>query len=280
MPEPDQAPEQQRPSGASPYRDDEGRPRYGMLLPEGRDISEFIVPLDRADAVRGTHDAGRGSDAAARRPDPLDVAHASGDPHASGGRPPGRRPVDPHDTPAEQQRRLRRRRAIAGVIAGFLMLVLGPVAGAAVGVFGNVQGWGALLSEGVATTNGGTATLPEGQERQIYRADGRPLDQCSVTDPGGGAVPTTVVPTSNPGDAVIIVPGVLLTTTSAGDYTIDCAEVPAGTQLLVSPQVRVERPESAALWVIAGLVVGAIGLGLAIWGVLVLRYTRRPAWRR
>ena len=290
-------PQHQQDHGSSPYRDADGRPRYGMLLPEGRDISEFIVPgrtpaRERSGARSGS---ATGADRAAG------PSAATGPPAAGGAFPgppadrrtppqvrqPGPRsappagpPIDPRDHPAERHRLRRRRRAIATLVAGLLLIALGPVTGAAVGVLGSVDGVGSVLGSGIRTTDGGAATLPADAERLVYRTDGEPLAQCAITDPSGAELPTTVVAASGAGDAQLTVPGVRFTTADAGRHEIDCADVPAGTDLLVSPPLTVRSPGTALGWVVAGLAAGAVGLGLAIWGVLVLRATRTPAWRR
>lgn len=284
----------------TPYRDADGRPRYGMLLPEGRDISEFIVPPrppagadrvaggpGRRPGAGGAHDAPGPRGPATPRPwagaDPYATDPYATGPAGAAPRPAAGHPGDPHDPrggPAEQHRLRRRRRAVAAVLVGLALLVVGPVTGAAYGVLRGVEGVGEVLDSGIRTTDGGAATLPEGVERQVYRTDGQALASCVVTDPEGAELPTTVVAAAGAREPVLTVPGILFTTRAAGSYSIDCADVPTGTDLLVSPPLRVDDPGTAMRWVFGGLVAGALGLGVAIWGVLVLRFTRTPAWYR
>lgn len=293
--------------------EERAQPKYGMLLPEGASIEDFIVPrTPRGNPPESdTRQDGTPQEGTPRGYPPQD-AHA---PYASQpgyqqpprpqypqyGHPPGEQsgygqqfpqqqghgwiedfaqsprlnPL-PFNMPEEQARRRRRKRAVIVAVLSALGVVLLPIIGVTIGTLQVLGDNADAVVSSVPFQNGGTVHLPEDETRVISSLGAEELDQCTVTDPSGSSLDVEAVTGSPTRENTAALPGARFQTTQEGSYTISCADVKDDARMLIGPPVIVNNAVGTSVWMYGGLFLGAVSLAFFVWSLVVLRRTRRP----
>ena len=302
-----------------------GEPEYGMRLPEGARIEDFIVPR----TSRGARDLARdvperpagpplqrtpgdrwgyaprgpygdsGSDGAFPPPSsddgrpwggPGQRQYRGGDEGQYRGRYPdqyrdqypGPYPWAPQppawhpESPEEEARRLRRKRATLLTVLGALAMVLAPLGGILGGTVSALGGTMDAVVANVPVANGDSVELPADSPRAVAASGGGELTQCTITNPTGSTTTAEPVAGTVTREGTMALPGARFHTGAAGQYTISCADVAEGSQLLVGPPLIVRNAGTVSAWMTGGFLLGAVGLGVLVWGVITLRRTRAP----
>lgn len=165
----------------------------------------------------------------------------------------------------------KRTAAVVTLVVGIVLLIGGPVVGFAIAA-SSIGGFANAVQDSDYVPNGSSVTLPAGTERAVYLEDFDQYDglDCVIIDPDGSSIASTDAYIELFGTRTPL-GGAEFTTTSAGEYAIDC-EIPsgAGSWLLVMEPIEFDGFFSAGLAVIVGLGVAFIGLIVLIVGIVLL----------